>query len=78
MPIKKKDIKDFETAINRLEEITEKLESGEVTLEESMSLYTEGMEIAAYCNMKLVEVEKKIKAVKEKNLELIEEPFEEE
>lgn len=78
MALKKKEIKDFETAVNRLEEITEQLESGEVTLEESMALYTEGMEIAAFCNKKLAEAEKKIKVIKEQNLELIEESFEEE
>jgi len=78
MALKKKEIKDFETAVNRLEEITEQLESGEVTLEESMTLYTEGMEIAALCNKTLAEAEKKIKVIKEQNLELIEESFEEE
>ncbi len=74
----KKKFKDFESALGRLEEITAKLESGEVSLEESISLYSEGMEIAAYCSEKLAEAEKKITVLQKKNAELIEVPFEDE
>jgi exodeoxyribonuclease VII small subunit len=56
----KKEYKDFESAINRLEEITEQLESGELSLEDSIELYTEGVEIAGICNKKLSEAEGKI------------------
>ncbi|SYZ73793.1 Exodeoxyribonuclease 7 small subunit (modular protein) [Candidatus Zixiibacteriota bacterium] len=71
----KKRFKDFESALNRLEEITGKLESGEATLEESIALYTEGVEIAAFCSQKLSEAEKKIMILKKKNAELVEVPF---
>ncbi|MEE9442668.1 MAG: exodeoxyribonuclease VII small subunit [candidate division Zixibacteria bacterium] len=56
----KKEYKDFESAINRLDEITEQLESGELSLEDSIELYTEGVEIAGICNKKLTEAEGKI------------------
>lgn len=56
----KKMYKDFESAITRLEEITGALESGELTLEQSIALYTEGVEIAAVCNTKLDEAEGQI------------------
>lgn len=72
----KKKLKDYETALERLEEITDLLESGEKTLEDSISLYTEGLDIAKFCNDKLTEAEKKIKIITEKNAELIEEEFE--
>ena len=49
---------------------------GEKTLEDSISLYTEGLDIAKFCNDKLTEAEKKIKIITEKNAELIEEEFE--
>jgi len=39
----KKEYKDFESAIKRLEEIVGILESGESSLEESIALYTEGV-----------------------------------
>lgn len=72
----KKQYKDFESALDRLEEITELMESGDVALEKSIELYTEGLEIAKYCNQKLSEAESKIKIIKEKSGKLIEEAFE--
>ena len=74
----KKKFKDFESAMARLEEITDQLESGEKKLEESIALYTEGVEIATFCNKKISEAEKKITKLKEQNKELIEVPFDEE
>jgi len=71
MAVKKK-FKDFESALARLEEITELLESGETELEKSLELYTEGVEIAAFCGKKLSEAEKKIIVLKEKNEKIIE------
>lgn len=73
----KKQYKDFESALKRLEEITELMESGNVSLEESIDLYTEGLEIAKYCNKKLSEAEKKIKIIKEKGGLMVEQEFQE-
>ena len=72
----KKTIADFETAVARLEEITELLESGDATLEESIVLYTEGLELARMCDGRLAEAEKKIKIIREKSGTLVEEDFE--
>jgi len=74
---KGKKHKDFESAASRLEEITEELESGQPTLEESITLYTEGIEIVAFCNSRLSEAEKKIKLITEKDGKVLEELFEE-
>lgn len=73
----KKKPKDYETAISRLEEITEKLETGDAKLEESISLYTEGLEIARFCDDKLGEAEKKIKIITDKSGLLEERDFDE-
>ena len=75
MSSKKKNYADFESAIERLEEITEKLESGDSKLEESLELYSEGVEIAAYCSKMLSEIEKKVTILKERNKQLFEESF---
>ncbi|RKX17549.1 MAG: exodeoxyribonuclease VII small subunit [Candidatus Zixiibacteriota bacterium] len=75
MSVKKKN-KDFESSLNRLEEITTILEDGEATLEESIKLYTEGLEIAKDCNQNLNDAEKKIKIIMEKNKQMIEDDFE--
>jgi len=76
MPAKKKTYKDFETALERLEEITGQLESGESKLEESLTLYSEGIEIAAFCSKSLSEAEKKVTILKKRNKQLFEESFE--
>lgn len=57
---RKKEYKDFEGALSRLDEIVAALEAGELSLEQSIALYTEGVEIAALCNRKLAEAEGKI------------------
>ena len=72
----KKKYNDYESAVERLEEITEILESGDSSLDDSISLYTEGLEIAGFCNKKLNEAEKKVKIIKEKNNLFTEEEFE--
>jgi exodeoxyribonuclease VII small subunit len=75
MPTKTK-YKDYETAMTRLEEITTTLEAGEATLEDAIKLYTEGLEIARYCDERLSEAEQKIKIIAEKNGLRAEEDFE--
>lgn len=50
----------FEEAFERLEEIVAKLESGDVALEESLGLYTEGMTLVKFCNDKLSTAREKI------------------
>ncbi len=74
----KKKYKDYESALERLEEITDDLENGEKSLEESITLYTEGLEIAKFCNGKLEEAEKKVKIITEENGQLFETNFESE
>ena len=72
-----KKYKDYESAMTRLEEITEQLESGEPKLEDAIKLYTEGLEIARFCNEKLNEADAKIKIIAEQAGQLEEEDFDE-
>ena len=55
----KQEIK-FEEAISRLEEIVRRLESGDVPLEDAISLYKKGMELSAVCHGKLQSAEKQL------------------
>jgi exodeoxyribonuclease VII small subunit len=71
-----KKYRDFESAIQRLEEITSQLEAGETTLEDSIKLYTEGLEIAQFCEKKLAEAEKKVKIIRQQSGRLAETEFE--
>jgi exodeoxyribonuclease VII small subunit len=50
----------FEAALSRLEEIVQKLEKGELALEESLVLYEEGVRLSGVCHAKLEEAEGKI------------------
>ena len=54
----------FENAMSRLEEIVGKLESGKVSLDESLKLYEEGLELVRLCSDTLDKAEQKIKIVK--------------
>ena len=50
----------FETSIERLEAIVSQLESGSVSLEESVKLYEEGLNLAKNCSLKLENAKQKI------------------
>lgn len=55
-----KKVQTFEQAMNRLEEISQALESGEISLEQSIKLLDEGNKLIEFCQSKLNEAEKKI------------------
>ncbi|MCQ1529832.1 exodeoxyribonuclease VII small subunit [Lutispora saccharofermentans] len=50
----------FEKAMKRLEEIVNCLENGNLTLDEALEAYNEGIKLSFYCNKKLEEAEGKI------------------
>lgn len=54
----------YEQAIKKLEEITEKLENGSVSLDESIKLFEEGTRLADFCNQKLNTAEQKFTELK--------------
>ena len=54
------DTYNFDTALLRLKEITESLESGEPDLEMSMKLYEEGVHLVAFCNKSLENAKQKV------------------
>ena len=51
---------DFEKMMAELNEITEKLESGELSLSESMALFEKGVELTRKCSELLNEAKQKI------------------
>ena len=50
----------FEQALQQLEQIVQKLEKGELPLEESLRLYEDGIRLSRLCHGKLEEAEGKI------------------
>lgn len=57
---KKKSLDSFEDKLKRLEAITEKLESGETGLEQSIDLFEEGVKLSKECISILNKAELKI------------------
>lgn len=52
--------KNFEKAMKRLEEIVHKLEEGELSLEESLKIFEEGVNLSKFLTRKLTEAETKV------------------
>ena len=66
----------FEDALKKLEKIVEDLEKGDISLDESLSKYEEGMDLAKVCQKKLEKAREKIEIlVKSKNGKMKLEPF---
>lgn len=57
----------FEEAMIKLEDIVQKLESGDVPLEDAINLYKQGMELSAYCHGKLQDAEKQLISIIDKD-----------
>lgn len=68
--------KSFEEQMESLEEIVEELEKGELSLEDSVSKFEEGIKISKQCNKTLEEAEKKITILVNQEGEMKEENFE--
>lgn len=68
---------NFEQSLSRLEEIVDKLESGELALSDSMKLFEEGAGLVASCTKMLDEAEQKVSVFKiTESGRVVEQPFE--
>ncbi len=66
----------YEDAMNDLEKVVKDLESGELSLDESIKKFEKGMELSKHCSSLLEDAEKKITMLIEKeNGEMKEEEF---
>jgi exodeoxyribonuclease VII small subunit len=70
-----KSEENFEELIVKLEEITNKLENDKLSLDESVKLFEEGMNISKECNEKLEDAEKRITILLKSDDEIKEENF---
>ena len=66
---------NFEVNLKKLEGIVDKLESGNIGLEESVKLYEEGMKIKKICDNKLKDIEMQIKKIKIEDNKVVKEDF---
>jgi exodeoxyribonuclease VII small subunit len=69
--------KTFESALGKLEKITEELEDGELSLENSLKKFDEGIQLAGFCSEQLSEAKAKVELLLEKDGKLETLPFDE-
>ena len=68
---KKIDDLTYEDAFNRLQKITELLENGNVSLDDSIKYYEQGILLKNFCEKKLKDAEMKIKNVLDKSKNIV-------
>ncbi len=66
----KKKENNFESALRRLEEISDLLENDDTPLEDSIKLFEEGIELKEFCEEKLKSAKLKIEKIVKKNKSL--------
>ena len=64
---KKIDDLTYEDAFDRLQKITELLENGDISLDDSIKYYEQGILLKNFCEKKLKDAEMKIKNVLDKS-----------
>ena len=62
MAEEKKEV-EFETALKKLETIVGNLETGDLSLEQALKQYEEGVRMADVCSKRLSEAEKKVETL---------------
>ncbi len=65
----------FEAGLKRLEEVLEALEHGNLTLEEAMRVFEEGVGLVKYCSAKLDEIERRVELILKDQGGLFTRPF---
>lgn len=69
------DQKNFEGDLTRLKEVVKLLEDGNISLEESLKYFEEGIKLYRLCNNVLNDAQQKISLLLEEDEELVEKPF---
>lgn len=66
---------DFETALTELEALVEKMEQGELSLDESLQQFERGVQLTRSCQQALKAAEQKVQILLEKDGQSVLEPF---
>jgi exodeoxyribonuclease VII small subunit len=75
---KEKKAVDFEQQLAALEDLVNSLESGELSLEESLKSFEQGIKVARDCQAALKSAEQKVEVLMRQGDELVSQPFEDE
>ena len=67
---------DFEHALGELESVVDRLEHGDLPLEEALKQFERGIELTRACQSSLKQAEQRVEILLQKNPEAAPEPFE--
>lgn len=68
-------LNDFEESLEQLEAIVERMEKGELSLEQSLEAFEEGVKLTRNCQQTLRKAEQRVSELLEENGELKKAPF---
>lgn len=66
---------EFETALEQLEQLVNQMESGQLTLEQSLQAFEQGVALTRRCQQTLSQAEQRVKLLVEQNGSSVEQPF---
>jgi exodeoxyribonuclease VII small subunit len=66
---------DFEQALGELEAVVERLEHGELPLEDALKQFERGIELARGCQASLRQAEQRVEVLLQKTPDAVPEPF---
>lgn len=72
---KNTSLADFESALNELEQLVERMERGEQTLEESLKDFERGIALTKACQKSLKDAEQRVQKLVKQNGTFATEPF---
>lgn len=75
---KKAEQFSFETALTELEQLVLRMEGGELSLEDSLQAFEQGVALTRQCQQALSTAEQRVQILLEKNGESVAQPFNEE
>nr|WP_298165116.1 exodeoxyribonuclease VII small subunit [uncultured Pseudomonas sp.] len=72
---RKKASLDFEQSLTDLQNLVERLENGDLSLEDSLTAFEQGIRLTRNCQAALAQAEQKVQILLERDGELEEAPF---
>lgn len=72
---RKKTAVDFEQSLGALQTLVERLESGDLSLEDSLSAFEQGVTLTRECQLALTQAEQKVSQLLEQDGQLVTTPF---
>ncbi len=73
---RKKASPDFEQSLADLQTLVERLETGELSLEDSLTAFEQGIRLTRECQTSLSQAEQKVRVLLERDGEITDAPFE--